>query len=523
MIGTIVPGSGLVAAGRRKSGWTILTLFMAMAAAASYVAVAERRALTHWAVQPDALLVISLGLPVLAAAWVGVIVATYRSLRPERTAVWKRLVGAGLVASMALLIVAPLAVAGRYARVQKNVVEHVFASPASKSATRPTKVSARDPWAGQSRVNLLLLGGDGGPDRVGVRPDTVLVASIDTRTGSTAFFSLPRNLQKVPFTAGSPLSTAYPKGIYAGKGDQLEWMLNSIYENVPAQHPGLLDSDNPGADAMKLAVGGALGLTLDYYVLINLKGFTELVDALGGITVNVNQRVAIGGSAEEDKKPGGWIEPGPAQHLDGYHALWFARGRYGADDYQRMERQRCTMKAIIDQADPVRILTRYESIAATSKDLVFTDIPGFLLPSFVDLSAKMKSATVRSTMFTNKVISPANPDYAKIRAQVRTAITLTSQEIRPMAFSEPLDDACGYVAGATPTPTPTRTASPTGAPTAKAVPAATKAPKPSVAPTPKTVTPKGVPAASVGPTTAAGRFPGGIEPRDTGRFPGEQD
>src|SRR5690606_36791035 len=108
---------------------------------------------------------------------------------------------------------------------------------------------------------------------------------------------------------------------------------------------------------------GALGLRIDYYVLVNLKAFEQLIDAFGGITVNVNYPVPKGGSEEEGRKPGGWIQPGPNQRLDGFDALWFARGRWGLDDYQRMLRQRCVIKAIIDQADPIKVLTRFEAIA----------------------------------------------------------------------------------------------------------------------------------------------------------------
>ena len=164
-------------------------------------------------------------------------------------------------------------------------------------------------------------------------------------------------------------------------------------ETYRRTHPGLLDSDNPGADATKLAVSGALGLRIDYYVLVNLAGFRQLVDALGGIKVNVNYPVPKGGQADAGLVPEGWIEPGPNQHLDGFDALWFARSRYGADDYQRMDRQRCVIKAIIDQADPVSLLVRYEALARSTKDIVLTDIPSALLPSFVDLSLLVQKAS----------------------------------------------------------------------------------------------------------------------------------
>ena len=466
VIGTLLPGVGLILAGLRRIGIVIASLFALLAIGVGYLALAQQQAIMHWAVQADTLLVIGIVLPVIGLAWVSVIVATYRAARPRHASLLQRSLGSLLVAVLALTVLLPLAVSGRYAQVQKGVVEHVFASEDSKSATRPKNVTRQDPWAGQDRVNVLLLGGDGGKGRIGVRPDSLQVASIDTHTGDTVLFSLPRNLEKVPFPPGSVLADVYPDGVFDGEGDRLEWMLNAIYEDVPQQHPRLLDSDNPGADATKLAVGAALGIRLDYYVLINLEGFTELVDALGGITVNVNTRVAIGGATDQGVPPKGWIEPGAEQHLDGYHALWFARGRYGSDDYQRMERQRCTMNAIIDQADPGKVLTRYESIAQTSKNIVFTDIPGALLPAFVDLSMKVKGADVTSIAFTNKIIKAWDPDYPLIRSMVRKAVQASERA------------ANTDTAAPKPTPAKTRTATPTPTATDDG-PAPTASPTPS--------------------------------------------
>src|SRR4030095_1572655 len=106
-----------------------------------------------------------------------------------------------------------------------------------------------------------------------------------------------------------------------------------------------------------------LGLTIDYYVLANLEGFSRLVDALGGITVNVNYWVPVGGEPGLGRLPGDYIRPGPDQHMDGPTALAFARGRFGLTDYDRMARQRCTIAAIIDGADPATPLRQYQARA----------------------------------------------------------------------------------------------------------------------------------------------------------------
>ncbi|MEQ4203764.1 LCP family protein [Actinopolymorpha sp. B17G11] len=428
------------------TGASILLVFVSLCAVVGYFALTQPRAIVHLALRPDTLLLLAIVLPLIGLAWAATVVATYLVLRPSGMSVMHRIAAIGVVTVLVAMIAVPFAVGGRYAWVQKDLVEHVFAGSTSKSATRPTTAprAVGNPWKDQGRVNVLLLGSDAGPDRSGVRPDTIILASIDTRTGATVMFSVPRNLQKIPFPAGSAPAQVYPNGTYAGPGNELEWLINSVYRNVPAQHPDLLDSDNPGADATKLAVSGALGVPVDYYAMVNLEGFKELIDALGGITVNVNHRVAMGGEADAGLVPGGWIEQGPNQHLDGFDALWFARGRYGADDYQRMGRQRCVIKAIIDQADPLRVLTRYEALAASSRDLFSTDIPHDLLPAFADLAWKVKGADVTSIAFTNEVIRPSNPDYQQIHELVQNAIKESTTKKSKSSITDSLDNACAY-------------------------------------------------------------------------------
>jgi LCP family protein required for cell wall assembly len=201
-------------------------------------------------------------------------------------------------------------------------------------------------------------------------------------------------------------------------------MLNAVYGQVPALYPGILgDSQNEGADALKQAVGGSLGLRVDYYVLVNLLGFKQVVDALGGVTVNVNEPVAIGGDTDRGIPPGDYLDPGPDQHLDGFHALWFARGRWGSDDYARMLRQRCLVNALIDEADPVTVLRRYLDLAKAGQEIVRTDVPRSLLPAFVDLARKVKGHPVRSIAFvrSDRFFS-GDPDFAWIQDSVRRAL-----------------------------------------------------------------------------------------------------
>jgi LCP family protein required for cell wall assembly len=278
----------------------------------------------------------------------------------------------------------------------------------------------------------------------------VVVASISTDTGETTLFSLPRNLENLPFPEDSPLAEVYPDGFWAGT--ESESLLNAVYRNGPAAHPGILGpTDDPGADFLKLGVGEALGLTIDYYVLVNLDGFSRLVDALGGITVNVNYWVPVGGDPGTGALPDDYIRPGRNVKMDGPTALAFARGRFGLTDYDRMARQRCTIDAIIEAADPVTLLAQYQELAATTQDIVSTDIPQRALDDFVDLAFLVKDAQVRSVVFDASLIDPAYPDYDQIRQIVHDAL----------AAPTPADQAPDTTAPSTAAPS---TSAPTGDP-----------------------------------------------------------
>jgi hypothetical protein len=140
----------------------------------------------------------------------------------------------------------------------------------------------------------------------------------------------------------------------------------------------------------------------------------------------VRAPVPIGGGTSPDK---GYIKPG-AQHLDGYHALWFARSRHGASDYARMQRQRCVMNAMLHQLDPASVLAHFEDIAAAGGKVVSTDLPAGELGRFVGLAAGARSQPLTSVQFVPPLVDPAQPDDAAIRAEVQRALR-TSQSPEP--------------------------------------------------------------------------------------------
>ena len=464
VLGTLIPGLGLWRSGRRVLGGIIMgTLAVAIGGLIAMV-VLNQRLVTQAAVNPSVLQGFAIALIVLAVIWVAVIGITHIALRPANPSVGQRAAGAAVVGVLAFVVAAPMAVASNLVWTSAGALgSSMFSQDETPNATQPT-LDPVDPWKDKPRLNFLILGGDSGNDRsstLGDRTDTVIVASIDTHTGATTLITLPRNTTHMPFPKSSPLRKYYPNGFYDGvNAANPEYLLNAMYRNVPGRVPKdvLGKTSNLGADVMKVSVGEALGLDIDYYVLVNMDGFKDFVNAIGGLTVNVNYRIPIGGQTDAGIPPDGYIEPGKDKHLNGRLALWYARGRYGLDDYKRMERQRCVINAVVQQATPQTVLSNYQAIAKAGENTIRTDVPRTLLPDLLDVATKVKGTKLRSVVFTPGTAGfvSYNPNWDKVRARVKKALKETATGVEPSA-------------------TPTATDSPTSSatPTKKATPTAT--------------------------------------------------
>ena len=161
---------------------------------------------------------------------------------------------------------------------------------------------------------------------------------------------------------------------------------------------------------------------------------------MGGVDINVQERVCVrchlvNGRTVFTTDKEEWIEPG-LQHLDGFHALWYARSRAGSDDFNRMRRQRCVTGAILDQANPTELLRNYPALAKVVKDNVAVDIPTSELPAWAELIGTLQQkGSIRSLPITDKVVRVGNPDYDKIRALVKAAINPKPKAPKPSATS----------------------------------------------------------------------------------------
>ena len=171
---------------------------------------------------------------------------------------------------------------------------------------------------------------------------------------------------------------------------------------------------------MRDAVASVLGHELQYYVLVDMAAFENLIDALGGIDIDVQERLPIEGGLNADGSlfgVEGWIEAGP-QHMDGYTALWYARSRHSTDDYDRMRRQREVQAAILEQIEPANVLLRFNELAAAGTALVTTDIPSAMLAHFAELALDAREFELVAHDFVPPEVETWQPDFDAIRAVV---------------------------------------------------------------------------------------------------------
>ncbi len=221
--GTAIPGLGLIAGRRRIIGSIILGLFAAAVLALGIYAAVDRQDLLAHALDPKTLRRAALALVIIGLVWVAVIIASHLSLRGRPTR-GQRAFGGILVGLLSFAVAAPMAVAAHYSYVTASSVGAVFKSEnETKSATRPTleatqtapgEPKPQDPWAGKPRLNVLLLGGDAGPGRVGTRTDTVILASINTKTGDTTLISLPAQHGSDAFPVAIPAAQVLPVRVH---------------------------------------------------------------------------------------------------------------------------------------------------------------------------------------------------------------------------------------------------------------------------------------------------------------------
>ena len=396
----VLPGSAQLVAGRKDVGRVAVRIWLGTVAVA--LLVVGLAAIWHGVAFQLGSNTIVLGavriwLTLLAVGWALLLIDAWRLGQPLQLTQRQRLLIVGVNGLLVFVVAGSLLFASHIVAVQRDFIIAMFGDG--------TKSAAQD-----GRYNVLLIGGDAGADRWGLRTDSMTIASIDEETGKTILFGLPRNMTNFPFPEGSVLDQEFPNGY-----DCETCTLNSL-ATWAADNKGLFsDSATPGVDATVMGIEGITGLEINYYALVNMEGFRSLVDAMGGLTLNVRDRIPIGLPITD------YIEPG-VQELNGFETLWFARSREGADDYSRMARQKCVMSAMVQQLSPQTVITKFEELAKAGTELVQTDLPASELDVFAQLALQARSQKIASVSFVPPAIQTYDPDIDKIRMMIDEAV-----------------------------------------------------------------------------------------------------
>ena len=468
----LLPGTGQLLTGRIRAGLFFLLPFLSVIVIALVAAGGDRGQLLGYLVQPSVLLGIA-AFDIVILAWR--IAAILDAWRGGTSAVGRT----SMVVVLALLAITGGThyLIGLQVLMTRDTIVAVFttpddtgddgfgdiavptetpdptptlepgATPGPTSALAPTSAPtpkpAPTPRPGpltDGRLDILLVGADSGPGRWSLRTDTLIVMSVDVKSGEIALFSIPRNMLNVPLPAES--RNAFACGCFPD-------LINGLYvyaSGHPGQFPG--NDDTRGLRAVQMAIDTLTGLKLDGMVVVQLQGFVRLVDAIGGLDINVpeavyDQRYPLengGGDVTVSISPG-------KQHMAGHRALMYARSRHQDSDYGRMERQQLVISALGKQLLKEPIFFRLPELLDIARKNLWTNLKTRDLPDLAGLAEWVDIKGMKTFLF----VPPSYPSdlggasIKHIRAVVAHAF----------------DDAVPLV-GPAPTPTPLPTPTPEG-------------------------------------------------------------
>lgn len=283
---------------------------------------------------------------------------------------------------------------------------------------RPDSGVAADTLADVKTV--LLIGGDSGPDRQGLRTDAMMLFSLHQPTGRASLVSIPRDLRRLLFPPGSALEQQHPYGYYR--------IANAVYADV-SSHQNLrsayaVEGVRPGVVALAQAVGYSLDVTIHDYVLVDMQGFADLVDALGGVTVRLSKSIPMPGNVPGARSQyPDTIGPGVVD-MDGSTALGYARSRYGDNDYYRARRQRDLLASLAQQISIGDVALSFGAVAGAIGGTLRTSLTPDELAETLSVIGS-QTAIVESVGLVPPLVNVGRPDLdemAKIVGAVQVAL-----------------------------------------------------------------------------------------------------
>ena len=323
--------------------------------------------------------------------------------RPDR-----RVVDRAVLAALAVVIVASHGFVGTVLATTYGATSNVFSSsndlmagdletPLPSATPTPTpgtiQTSTPAPTATPSgRVTMLFTGVDSAMTRSTRSYDSLMVVSYDPKDNTVQMVSIPREIAAFPFYWG-------------GRDKASDWITYMPNYLRSGHIKGAPDSNYI---ALVKEIQFLVGVHIDYWAVMNLQGFVQMVDAMGGIDINA-QAVTDPVYDWLDKKHFGVKINAGQQHLNGAYALAYARSRHGGgNDYKRAARQQQVMLALLktmSQPGMIFQLNNLISRVGSNVEVGSTDAKKPFKPSMVaDYIADAEA--VPSNNFTNLVLGP---------------------------------------------------------------------------------------------------------------------
>ncbi len=279
--------------------------------------------------------------------------------------------------------------------------------------------------------SILLIGSDQRPRDNTYNTDTMIVVSVDPQSHQVAMFSLPRDMVDIPMPPGPARAVFGP--VYRGK------INGFLRDNLGRSDLWPGPRKRTGYTALKAILGNLYNLDIRYYVEVNFDGFRQVIDALGGVSINVQVPVVDDDYPLGGGKKGRIYIPAGYQHMDGAEALIYARSRHGSNDFDRAARQQRVLLSLREQADPMTLLPKLDELIAALKNAVQTDIPPGLLPQLLNVASSVDTKDVRSYVFAPPLYGSdagwqsdprgyrIEPNIGRIRKAVADAFTSDPQ------------------------------------------------------------------------------------------------
>jgi len=237
--------------------------------------------------------------------------------------------------------------------------------------------------------NILVLGTDNRPELEAWRTDSIMVVVIDPKIGQVGIVSIPRDLYvDVP---------GYDKG---------KERLNAVaYIGEKLDYPG------GGPALVSRVVEEQLGIPTQHYVIIHQDGLIKLVDALGGVTVNLD--CPLYEATPDDKSPNGiktfTLPAGPVQ-LDGPTAKKFATYRYVQTDFGRTQRQQQLIWAIRNRVLEANLLPKIPVLWSALSDTFTTDLDLPVVLKLARLASRLQARDVHGMQLGDTIEEYTTPE-----------------------------------------------------------------------------------------------------------------